>query len=240
MKEQINHLKQQFDAELAKAKSLDDLEQLEIKFLGRKAGVLTQILRGLKDVSLEARSEAGQRANQIKKEIESALAKSRTLLADKNSSSHLDITLPGVELPLGHLHLVTTAVNEIVDIFQRIGFQYRRYPEVDWDYYAFESLNMAVDHPARDEWETFFIDKEPVGKKGQRVLTPHTSNGQVREMERKEMPIRMTNISKCYRRQIDVSHVPMFHQFEGLVIDQGITISHLKGVLSYFFKEFFG
>lgn len=240
MKEQINQLKQQFDLEISQVSSLGGLEELEIKFLGRKAGALTHVLRGLKDVDPAVRGEIGQLANQVKKEIEASLARMRNSLADKASSQYLDVTLPGNNLPEGHLHLVTTAINEIVGIFERIGFQYRRYPEVDWDYYAFESLNMAKDHPARDEWETFFIDKEPVGKKGQRVLTPHTSNGQVREMERKEMPIRMTNISKCYRRQIDVSHVPMFHQFEGLVVDEGINVGHLKGVLNHFFKEFFG
>jgi phenylalanyl-tRNA synthetase alpha chain len=136
--------------------------------------------------------------------------------------------------------LVTKAIREITKTFERIGFYRVRYPEVEWDWYAFEALNMPPDHPARDEWETFFIDREPVGPKGRRILTPHTSSGQLREMERKELPIRMVNISTCYRREINLTHVPMFHQFEGLVIDEGITIAHLKGVLDYFVKNFFG
>ena len=116
-----------------------------------------------------------------------------------------------------------------------------RYPEVEWDLYAFEGLNMPKDHPARDEWETFFVESPENAKFGKIVLTPHTSNGQVREMKRvKNPPIRMINIGKCYRRQSDVSHVPMFHQFEGLVVDENISIVNLKGTLDYFAKTFFG
>ena len=116
-----------------------------------------------------------------------------------------------------------------------------RYPEVDWDWYAFESLNMPASHPARDDWETFIVDAPEHPKLGKIVLTPHTSNGQVREMERLgHPPIRMVNIAKCYRRQSDVSHTPMFHQFEGLVIDENINITHLKGTIDYFVKQFFG
>ena len=131
---------------------------------------------------------------------------------------------------------------KISNIFQKIGFTRVRYPEVDWDFYAFEALNMPADHPARDEWETFFV-KAPMNKKmGKVVLTPHTSNGQVREMERlkNKPPIRMINIARCYRRQQDVTHTQMFHQFEGLVVDKGITIQHLKGTLDYFAQEFYG
>jgi phenylalanyl-tRNA synthetase alpha chain len=115
---------------------------------------------------------------------------------------------------------------------------------VDWDWYPFESLNMPPHHPARDEWETFFIEypgkpsRDP--HKQKMVLTPHTSNGQVREMEKGKLPIRMINIAKCYRRQIDVSHTPMFHQFEGLYVDTNVSIAHLKGVLDYFAQHFFG
>ncbi|MEK7533611.1 MAG: phenylalanine--tRNA ligase subunit alpha, partial [Patescibacteria group bacterium] len=144
----------------------------------------------------------------------------------------------------GHLHIVTQAITEITRIFERIGFARVRHPEVDWDYYAFESLNMPANHPARDEWETFFI--EYPGKPGRDphkqkiVLTPHTSNGQVREMEKGKLPIRMINIAKCYRRQIDVSHTPMFHQFEGLYVDKDVSIGNLKGVFDYFVKQFFG
>lgn len=239
MKEQIEALKVQFEADLDRARNAEELASLEILYFGRKAGKLTAILRGLKDLPIEERKEVGQLANQVKAEAESKLQKAQAQFSGGDQTS-VDVTLPGMDLLEGHLHLVTQAIEEIQETFERIGFVRRRYPEVEWDWYAFESLNMPSDHPARDEWETFFIDNEPVGKKGQRVLTPHTSNGQVREMERKEMPIRMTNISKCYRRQSDVSHVPMFHQFEGLYVDKDVTIGHLKGVLEYFAKSFFG
>ena len=155
---------------------------------------------------------------------------------------------------MGHLHIVTQAIMEITRIFEKIGFTRVRHPEVDWDWYPFESLNMPPNHPARDEWETFFIEcqkskvpakRDPASRdKSQKfsnmVLTPHTSNGQVREMEKGKLPIRMINIAKCYRRQSDVSHVPMFHQFEGMYIDKGVTIGDLTGVFNFFVKNYFG
>ncbi|MFA6382558.1 MAG: phenylalanine--tRNA ligase subunit alpha [Candidatus Buchananbacteria bacterium] len=238
---QIQQLKQRFNAEIAKVSDLAFLDQLEVKYLGRKAGELTNILRGLKDLPEAERKNVGQLANELRSEIEAKLAQIKSeLKSQSDTDGFLDITLPGAKLSEGHLHLATQAIREIIEIFEKIGFTRRRYPEVEWDWYAFESLNMPPEHPARDEWETFFIDSKPIGSKGQRVLTPHTSSGQVREMERKEMPIRMMNISKCYRRQLDVSHLAMFHQFEGLLIDEDVTIAHLKGVLDYFVKQFFG
>jgi len=162
----------------------------------------------------------------------------------RTTNEFFDVTHPGIRPPEGHLHIVTQAIMEITDIFKRIGFTRVRYPEIDWDYYAFESLNMPANHPARDEWETFFINSQKSKVKSQKfskmVLTPHTSNGQVREMEKGKLPIRMINIAKCYRRQIDVSHTPMFHQFEGLYVDKNVSIAHLKGVIDYFVKQFFG
>ncbi len=142
---------------------------------------------------------------------------------------------------MGHIHLITEAIYEIASVFEKIGFVRVRYPEVEWDWFAFESLNMPKDHPARDEWETFFIDEPPHPQYGQMVLTPHTSSGQVREMKRVKLPpIRMVNIAKCYRRQSDASHYPMFHQFEGLVVNKDISIVHLKGTIDYFAKNYFG
>lgn len=241
MKDKLDQIKKQFDEEIDKISDLLSLGELEIRYLGRKAGQLTGVLRGLKDVPEKQRGEIGKLANEIKHDVEVKIDQAKKSLKQQTSIKEVfDVSLPGVSFPEGHLHLVTQTIEEIESIFERIGFTRRRYPEIDWDWYAFESLNMPADHPARDEWETFFIDNQPVGPKGQRVLTPHTSNGQVREMEKKKLPIRMTNISKCYRRQSDVSHVPMFHQFEGLVVDENITIAHLKGVLDYFVKQFFG
>ena len=240
MKDKINQLSKQFTLELPAVKDFAELTRLEIRFLGRKAGELTKILRGLKDMPEGQRKELGQLANTFKTDVTAQIAAARRRLEQPSSSSTFDVTVPGIRPPVGHLHLVTHAIREIQEIFERIGFYRVRYPEIEWDYYAFESLNMPPDHPARDEWETFFIDTKPVGQKGQRVLTPHTSSGQVREMEKKQHPIRMMNISKCYRRQIDVSHLPMFHQFEGLLVDKDVTVADLKGTLDYFVKSFFG
>lgn len=224
----------------------DELRNFEVKIFGRK-GEYNELVKELPKLSVEEKKTVGRQANEVKTALELAIqAKNRELetakMANIAKTEWLDKTLPGAIPEIGHLHLTTQAIEEITGIFERLGFVRRRYPEVEWDWYAFEALNMPKDHPARDEWETFFIDApvSPAEKKGKMVLTPHTSSGQVREMERGELPIRMMNISKCYRRQSDVTHVPMFHQFEGLLIDKNVSIAHLKGTLDYFAREFFG
>jgi phenylalanyl-tRNA synthetase alpha chain len=261
MKQKLEELKQQFEAEKASIKSVVDLEMAENKYLGRKSGLLTGIMKGLKEMAKEEVAEIGILANQTKNYILSELEAIKNELSG-NSGANFDFTVPGNKPKIGHLHLATIAIREIESILSPLGFVRVSHPDVEWDYYAFETLNMPGDHPARDDWETFFIDEAPIKmslptnslklvKEGRRLLTPHTSSIQVREMEKARpnggadcggqgLPIRIMNISKCYRRQIDVSHVPMFHQFEGLVIDQGINITHLKGTVDYFVKKFFG
>ena len=231
---------------LASVKTADSLRVFEVAYLGRK-GKLTELLKGLASLTLEQRKIVGPIANATKQLLAEAVAYRRTTLGVDEKTPSVDVTLPGIRPPEGHLHLVTQAIAEIEDIFARIGFYRVRHPEVDTDYYAFESLNMPADHPARDEWETFFVtspaalsSQERGREKSSLVLTPHTSNGQVREMEKGKLPIRMINIGKCYRRQSDISHVPMFHQFEGLYVDTNVTIAHLKGVIEYFVHQFFG
>jgi len=243
MKNQLQQLKKNASAELEKLKSAEELRDFEVKYFGRK-GEYNNLIKDLPKLAPEERKEMGRLANEIKQEMEQALAAARAniekeRLGNLAKTEWIDKTLPGQKPELGHLHLVSQAIEEISSIFERLGFVRRQYPEIEWDWYAFEALNMPEGHPARDEWETFFLDL-PEGKKGKIVLTPHTSSGQVREMERGELPIRMMNISKCYRRQSDVTHVPMFHQFEGLLIDKNVSIAHLKGTLDYFAREFFG
>jgi len=248
MKAKLESLKKEFETELAKIKSLIDLEVLETKYLGRKNGSLTQIMKEMKELPKDKMPKIGKLANEMKQFLTDKMETTKSNLSGNSKSNNsFDPTLPGTEQPIGHLHMISQAIREISGIFEDIGFLRARYPEVEWDYYAFETLNMPTGHPARDEWETFFIDREPINKKlGQRILTPHTSSGQVREMEKaclpggRGLPIRMTNISKTYRRQIDASHSPMFHQFEGLVVDKDINITHLKGTIEYFVKRFFG
>jgi phenylalanyl-tRNA synthetase alpha chain len=238
------------------------VDQLRLTLLGGKSE-LSKLTKKIRFVPKEDRAQAGAVVNQVKRSIEDALSGYFEKGGAEKTQNSIDLTLPGIPPTQGHLHIVSQAITEITRIFERIGFTRVRHPEVDWEWYAFESLNMPANHPARDEWETFFIQNpshchsreggnrshlktqipDQVGddrKKNKIVLTPHTSNGQVREMEKGKLPIRMINIAKCYRRQIDVSHTPMFHQFEGLYVDRDVSITHLKGVLDYFAKQFFG
>jgi phenylalanyl-tRNA synthetase alpha chain len=238
--EQLLQMKNEIFAQIWEVKTGEELENIRIAYLG-KAGRFKLLLKELPKLELEKRREAGILANEIKKTIDDAIREAKIKIAVRGELIEwFDITQPGKYPPLGHLHPITYAIEEITHIFEKIGFTRVRHPEVDWDWYPFESLNMPEDHPARDEWETFFVEVKPHPKLGRMVLTPHTSNGQIREMEKGKLPIRMINIAKCYRRQSDVSHEFMFHQFEGLLIDKGINIAHLKGVIDYFAKQFFG
>lgn len=239
IKDQINNLKNEAVGQIMEAGDPSSLEEIRAKFLGR-AGKINELTKEIRNLPVEQRGEIGKLINDTKNTIEEILLEAQKKYQQKNSEEWLDVTLPGEKEPLGHLHLITQAISEITAIFTSLGFHRARYPEVEWDWYAFEGLNMAANHPARDEWETFFIEKLVNEKYGKGILTPHTSSGQLREMEIYPPPIRMINIAKCYRRQSDISHAPMFYQFEGLVIDKGINISHLKGTLDYFAKSFYG
>lgn len=227
---------------ILEAQTLKELEEIKLQFLG-KSGTLTAALKGLAKLPSDKRPEVGVLANEVKHAIEEAIAQKAEGLKVKKTGElkkKIDITEPGTKPSLGHLHPITQAIEEITTIFSKLGFSRVRYPEIEWDWYAFTALNFPDNHPARDDWETFFIQQEPDPKKGPVVLTPHTSSGQVREMEKGVLPIKMLNIAKCYRRQSDVSHTQMFHQFEGLVVGESISITHLKGTLDYFVKSYFG
>ena len=244
MREEIISTKNEAMAQIMEAASSSELEELRISYLGR-SGKLTSQIKRLKKIPGDERKEVGILINDSKSAIESLLAEQKNRIGEA-AREWFDPPIPGVRPKRGHLHLITKAIKEISRTFEQIGFVRVRYPEVEWDWFTFEGLNMPKAHPARDEWETFFVDTPPHPKYGQIVLTPHTSSGQIREMKRVRstssgfIPIRMVNIAKCYRRQIDASHVPMFHQFEGLVIDKGISVAHLKGTLDYFARNFFG
>jgi phenylalanyl-tRNA synthetase alpha chain len=239
----LQELERDLDKAIKGAGDVQMLDKVEVRFLGRK-GELTGILRQLGSLPVAKRKEIGKKANIFKAEAERKIASARKKLTSASMGTigdreRLDVTEPGIRPPDGHLHLVTHAIREITEIFERIGFVRVRYPEVDWDWYAFESLNMPHEHPARDEWETFFMDA-PESKMGKMVLTPHATNAQAHELERGELPVRIINIAKTYRRQNDLTHVPMFHQFDGLYVDEKVSVTQLRGVLDYFVKEFFG
>lgn len=239
MQEEILNLKNQAMAQIMSAESASELEQIRIDYFGRN-GKFTTLVKDIKNVPLDDRKQIGQTINEAKKSIEEIIGQQKKSFGEV-AREWFDPTIPGEKPAIGHIHLLTKTIDEISQIFARIGFERQRYPEVEWDHFAFSALNMPKNHPARDEWETYFVDSPENSTFGKMVLTPHTSSGQVREMLRvKSPPIRMINIAKCYRRQSDISHVPMFHQFEGLVIDKGISVVNLKGTLDYFAKSFYG
>ncbi|MDH7476550.1 MAG: phenylalanine--tRNA ligase subunit alpha [Microgenomates group bacterium] len=240
--DEINSLKLKFEGELKKINSLNQLLNLKIKYLGRQ-GLINQLTKKIKQIPLDQRKIFGQKINDLKKTIFQYLEKwEKNLSLKEKKEVFIDKTLPGKKYPKGSLHPLTYIIEEIVEIFEKIGFVRLSYPEVEWEYFAFEALNMPKGHPARDDFETFFIQAKENKKYGKMLLSPHTSSGQVREMLRvkSQPPIRMINIAKCYRPNWDATHTPMFHQFEGLCIDKNINISHLKGTINYFVKEFFG
>lgn len=204
-------------------------------------GKFTSLIKGIKDLQVSEKPRAGKLGNHVKTEIENVFALQKQQIMKSKLEESIDVTAPGIRPKSGHLHMVTQAIDEIVRIFERVGFTRVRYPEVEWEWYSFASLNFPADHPARDDFETFIIDTTADRKMGKMLLSPHTSSGQVREMERIGIPpIRMINIAKCYRPNWDITHTPMFHQFEGMVIDRGINITHLKGTFEYFAREYFG
>jgi len=217
---------------IADTADLQALEKVRVEILGRK-GLINKLLATL---SKEELKEKGREINEIKNKLSEDLKAAEQRIIEKKDKKAIDVTIPGIKLPLGSRHPINKAIEEIEDIFARLSFVRRRYGEVETDWYYAEGLNIPKDHPARDDQETFYVDKN----KGI-VLTAHTSNGQLREMEKMgKPPIRMINIGKTYRRQADASHAPMFHQFEGLVVDKGINITHLIGVSNYFVQEYFG
>jgi len=241
MKKQTEQIKSAAEKEIKKAQNNQAIENLRIKYLGRK-GKLTQLIQKIPQLPRDQRQEIGLLINKAKKKIQLALTKQAQIIKRKRETktAWVDTTAPGHLPPIGHLHPTTLAFREIWPLFEKLSFTLTSYPEIEWEWFAFEALNMPAGHPARDDFETFFLDAKPHPKMGRMVLTPHTSSGQIREMRRVDPPIRMINIAKCYRINWDNTHIPMFHQFEGLVIDKNINLTHLKGIFEYFAKNFYG
>ena len=236
----IQEATKDFDTQINKIEDTDSLENLRIKYLGRK-GLINSFIDELKKLEISNRKILGPKINHLKKYIERQLSlKSKSIVDKEEKEEVIDITLPGKKYPKGSLHPTTIAIEEITYIFKKIGFIPVSYPETEWEYFAFDALNMPKGHPARDDFETFFLDESENKKYGKMILTPHTSSGQNREMKRlKRPPIRMINIGKCYRPNWDAVHNPMFYQFEGLCVDKDINITNLKGTIDYFVHQFF-
>jgi phenylalanyl-tRNA synthetase alpha chain len=232
---EIQELEEAARREIRGARSTGDLESLRVKYLGRK-GALTLILRGLGQMDPEARRLVGQRANQAKESLEEALTRAVTALkeaARRASTPGFDATLPGRRFPLGRLHPLSRIMQEVCDIFLHLGFEAVAGPEVELDWYNFEALNIPPDHPARDMQDTFYFSDQV-------LLRTHTSPMQIRTMEKRRPPVRIIAPGRVYRRDSDLTHTPMFHQVEGLLVDKQVTFADLKGVLTAFVHQMFG
>ena len=223
--------------EAARAKSSADLKQIRVKYLGRQ-GILTQFLRSLASIPAAERPEVGRLANQAKAEIETLLGQrlAEVRAAERRrelESERVDLTLPGRRPPMGTLHPLTLVQDEIIEIFQGLGFAVAEGPEVESDFYNFEALNIPRDHPARDMQDTFYLSEDV-------LLRTHTSPVQIRTMKVQPPPVRIICPGKVYRRDADITHSPMFHQVEGLAVDRNISMGDLKGTLELFAREMFG
>lgn len=239
MEIQMKALRAEALAAITGSETVSQLNELRIKYLGKK-GELTQILRGMGALSAEERPLIGQLANDIREELEVLLDKKGALLKDEElierlNRERIDITLPGRQQVAGGKHPLTTTLEDIKRIFTNLGFAVAKGPEVETDYYCFEALNLPKDHPARDMQDSFYITEDI-------LLRTHTSPVQVRVMQAADAtkPVRIICPGKVYRRDYDATHSPMFHQVEGLVIDENITFGDLKGILATFAQQMFG
>ena len=234
----IEELRREGEAAIAAAGSSPELEELRVRYLGRKAE-LTGILRSIGELPPEQRGPVGKGANQVKQALEAQLgARTSELEAAeldvRLARDRIDVTLPGdPPRPPGHLHLITQTRREMEDIFVGLGFQVVEGPEVEWDYYNFTALNHPPDHPARMLQDTFYFSEQV-------LLRTHTSPMQVRSMEAQEPPIFIVIPGRVYRRDSDATHTRMFHQLEGLAVDEDITLGDLRGVLLEFARAMFG
>jgi len=233
----LEELAERVGVELSGAHTEAALNELRTKYLGRK-GLLTQILRQVGSVSPEDRPLFGKKSNEIKEKIsaalDTALERIRASRRDDDLRKEaIDVTLPGRAVRLGRRHPVTQVMDEICGIFARLGFTVEEGPEVETDYYNFEALNIPKDHPARDMQDTFYIEENI-------VLRTHTSPVQIRTMEKMRPPVRILSPGRVYRPDSDVSHTPMFHQIEGLLVDRNVTFGDLKGTLTFFLQQVFG
>jgi phenylalanyl-tRNA synthetase alpha chain len=244
MLNQVEELASKASEELGKITDVNDLEAWRIRYLGRKSS-FTQILRSLATLPLEERRAVGARANELKNSLETAFTEKKVNLERASAFSlqreSLDITLPGQKIAIGRLHPTTQILEEVCDIFNSMGFQVVEGPEVEWDYYNFEALNMPVDHPARDMFATLWLDFEPGAGDRPMLLRTHTSPVQIRVMEKSPPPIRIIAPGRVYRYEAtDATHEWMFYQVEGLAVDKNITLADLKGTLFEFARRLFG
>jgi phenylalanyl-tRNA synthetase alpha chain len=238
MKAQLDQISVAAAQEIASASDKNSLEAVRIKYLGKK-GELTSVLRGMGALTAEERPIVGQIANEVRAEVEAALAakaqaQKEEALERQLKAEKIDVTMPATALAVGHLHPLTQIQRRIEEIFIGMGFSIAEGPEVEYDYYNFQALNIPENHPARDTQDTFYITENI-------LLRSQTSPVQVRTMEKQKPPIRIISPGRVFRSDaVDATHSPLFHQVEGLVVDKGITMGDLKGMLETFAKTLFG
>ena len=238
MKAKLESIRQEAISQIQAADTPEKLNDVKVKFLGKK-GELTAVLKGMKDVAKEDRPKVGQMVNETREAIEELLEESKNKMdaairEAKLKEEVIDVTLPAKKNMVGHRHPNTIALEEVERIFVGMGYEVVEGPEVEYDLYNFEKLNIPADHPAKDEQDTFYINKDI-------VLRTQTSPVQARVMEKGELPIRMIAPGRVFRSdEVDATHSPSFHQIEGLVIDKNISFADLKGTLEVFAKELFG
>lgn len=238
MKQQLERIRQDALQELEAAKEQLSLENLRVKYLGKK-GELTAILKQMGKLSAEERPVIGQLANEVRSSIETFMAEraeelKAQALQHRLEQEKIDVTMPGTPCAMGHKHPLTIVLDEIKEVFIGMGFDIVDGPEVETDYYNFEALNTPKNHPARDTQDTFYINENA-------VLRTQTSPVQIRTMEKQEPPIRIISPGRVYRSDaVDATHSPLFHQIEGLVVDKNITFADLKGTLETFVKRLYG
>lgn len=238
MKEKLQAIREEAIKKMEESDALDKLNEIRVAYLGKK-GKLTEVMKGMKDVAAEERPKVGQLVNDTRKALEEKLEEIKNELAAaareaKMKEEVIDVTLPAKKNNVGHRHPNTIALEDVEDIFVGMGYEVVEGPEIEYDYYNFEALNIPANHPAKDEQDTFYINDKI-------VLRTQTSPVQVRVMEKGKLPIRVIAPGRVFRSdEVDATHSPSFHQIEGLVIDKNITFADLKGTLAEFAKEMFG
>ncbi len=242
MKEQLNTIYQEFLDEISKASSLEELEKLRVAYLGKK-GKITAVMKGMKSLSKEERPVIGQLANDIRSNIENGLTDKREALEKERLDKKLkeeviDVTLPGKKQKRGSYHPLNKVIKDLEDIFIGMGFKIVDGPDIEWSKYNFDYLNMPPEHSSRDLSETFYVDTTP---DQEILLRTQTSSVQARALQENGVPIRVVVPGRVYRAdEIDATHSPVFHQIEGLVVDENISMSDLKGTLDLIAKKIFG
>ncbi|MFL2640194.1 MAG: phenylalanine--tRNA ligase subunit alpha [Dehalococcoidia bacterium] len=246
IKEQLSSLEKHAMSDLNQIETEEGLDEWRINYQGRRNGQLPKLLEELPKLPIEDRKEVGIAANKLRNSLEMAYKErlqeiKKSDLQEKLLEEAIDVSLPGRKQALGKLHPTTQTIREISSIFVNLGYQIVDGPEVEWDYYNFEALNIPPDHPARDQWDTLWLDYN--NEEGIRplLLRTHTSPMQIRTMENQEPPVRVIVPGRCYRHEAtDTTHESMFFQIEGLTVDKGITFADLKGTLYTFARKLFG